>query len=388
VFMASRQKSCAACAAAKRRCHPQLPQCPRCISRGLRCSYKNEPLQIGGSQISSPDKLERAGSSTNSLSGRSELVQLSLSEPHSALPFSWAEQVNPMGFRASDQPLELNEHFISTLIRGTQFTSATIPMEISRVMREIDPWSIDCMVRNITSWPALFVHKLEVPFIHSPTHTLSMPEPLQGTFMACTGYIAKTTENKSLVLHVIEQRVEQLLQQQPWLLSLETHLATLQAVLMLHWIQLWDGDIRQRALAETHIDTINLWAFQLHIRVSVATRQLSASPTWEQWIALESSRRTVIIAFVVHGVYEATKSGICPYISTMEQLQFTVDCGPWIAQDSKDWERHVSNVNLSVTTYDDFSRAWKQRAHSPVDIFNKLLLIPCVWPRYKHLLLT
>lgn len=207
----------------------------------------------------------------------------------------------------------------------------------------------------------------------------------------CASYIAKTSANKSVVLSIVERTVIQLMSQSPALMSLDAHLSSLQAFIILHSIQLWDGDVRLRAQAELHANIIEDWAIQLHMRVMQAEGEWTFShrdPTWAEWIIYESARRTVLMTLLVQGVYETSKLGICTYVPLMADLPFTTSESLWQAKGMGEWQDKVGHEGTGVTTYYGLSCHVKESGGRPLDGFGKLMLTPCLGSEYKEYLCT
>lgn len=171
--MASRQKSCIQCAEAKRRCDPQLPQCGRCIRRGLRCKYRNLPLsgprvaRVPGNDHVQPDRGRVQAFADSCLcTGTGSTSSLHLdTKPTpgllSKLRFDSAETViSPESYRSEIQ------------------RSPGYP-----IIAKLDAWSLDTLIQHIGSWPDTFVHSLETPFLHSYAYDEgSLPLPLEAAF--------------------------------------------------------------------------------------------------------------------------------------------------------------------------------------------------------------
>lgn len=185
---------------------------------------------------------------------------------------------------------------------------------------------------------------------------------------------------------IIEGTVNDLIARNPSSMPVALHLASLQAFLILHSIQLWDGDSKQRALAETHARVIEDWALLLHIRLIGSKDKLSTSKsTWSEWIILESARRTVLITLLAQAAYEVSKYGACTYIPLMADLPFTTNDGPWNAKDMDQWMEEIRDQGTQIATYVDFSTRWKS-VRGNLDSFAKLLLVPCLGVTYRDCL--
>ncbi|KAI1777238.1 hypothetical protein F4818DRAFT_341598 [Hypoxylon cercidicola] len=361
--MTSRQKSCVPCAKSKRRCEPQTPRCPRCARRGFNCYYKNVPVRDLGRTPTGQGEDEISQLSSNDIAHIVESGTVSISN----------EATSPGALAAIAGRLDASPICWQVWMPGLH---PGYPVQTA-----VDRRPLDVLTRNIMSWPVTFVQKLEAPFIHpSLQHAQSLPPPLEGAFSASAIYLSKTADTKDIVLNIIERKVDQLIGLDLSSLSIEGHLASLQAFLILHIIQLWDGDIRQRAQAEMHSYTLESWALVLHMRIAEAAREQDGDLTWHRWITLESARRTTLMTLMAQGTYEMHKYGVCSYVPNLSEMHFTTVDGPWNAHSQKDWKKEVECLKEAGTeNYYHYANSWKtSAAPSAPSAFAKLLLIPCV----------
>ncbi|OTA81642.1 hypothetical protein M434DRAFT_401312 [Hypoxylon sp. CO27-5] len=358
--MASRQKSCVPCAKAKRRCEPQTPKCPRCARRGVNCYYKNQPARdFGGSSEDGPDLIAESGN-TAPISNEnapqdtrarqaSGIIETSL-VGGTPLPTSW--QIRMPGLHPE----------------------CPFIVPVAKLNRR----SIQALTRDVMSWPGKFVRKLQAPFIHSSLVDASaLPQPLEDAFSACATYACKEDTTKAIVMSIIEKKVSQLIAMDLSTISLEEHLAALQAFLILHTIQLWDGDVRQRAQAEMHSYILETWALQLHRRATEVSKKQDVPITWEWWITLESCRRTAIASIMAQGIYEMNKYGVCSYVASLADMPFTTHDGPWNAQNPGEWQERIVHLKATVANYGDYANSWIGSAGTPESEFGQFLLKPC-----------
>ncbi|KAI1206260.1 uncharacterized protein F4807DRAFT_453474 [Annulohypoxylon truncatum] len=370
--MTSLRRSCVPCARAKRRCEPQTPKCPRCLRRGTNCFYKNQPVRSLGERHdplqSQPVAKDRA---PGSLRG-GELLFDGDSSSQGSRTGGLSETIGNF----SDQELSL---LSSRHIRmpGLHPTSPFV-MPVSTLNIQ----SVPILTRTVMSWPGKFLRKLETPFIHSSQRdTPSLPLPLEEAFSACASYASREETTKSIVMNIVERRVAQLIDLDPSDMPIEAHTASLQAFLILHLIQLWDGDVRQRAQAEAHSYILESWALQLHMRATEASKghdsATLAAQTWDWWIKIESARRTAIVTMLAQGIYEMAKYGVCSYVPNLADMPFTSSDDPWNAQNQSDWKKTVEGLEAPVTNYGDYAITWDEATCGPQSEFGKLLLMPC-----------
>lgn len=111
----------------------------------------------------------------------------------------------------------------------------------------------DAALHRFRTWPEKWVKEGKAPFIHPRLYTNDMPRVLQDAYAACAIYSTKTDQNAFVAWTVIESKATELLSsldQESWVpLDL---LAAIQALLILQFIRLFDGDIHQRMCA-THL---------------------------------------------------------------------------------------------------------------------------------------
>ncbi|KAI1411892.1 hypothetical protein F5Y13DRAFT_190892 [Hypoxylon sp. FL1857] len=367
--MASRQKSCVPCAKAKRRCEPQTPKCPRCARRGANCYYKNQPIRVSsGSDGDDSGSVAEFGNASPLSSGHASL------DP----------RARQGGGRRGASPCR------DALSISPQIRMPGLHIECPFIVpaSTLDKRSIQSLTRDVMSWPGKFVRKLDAPFIHSSLlDAPSLPAPLEDAFTACAAYACREETTKDLAMGIIERRVNQLIAMDLSTLSIEAHLAALQALLILHTIQLWDGDIRQRGQAEMHSYVLESWALQLNMRVMEISKKQDSLVTWEWWITLESARRTALVVMMAQGIYEMNKYGVCSYVPSLVDMPFTTHDGIWNAQSPDDWKERIVRLDATVTKYGDYATTWVGSAQNPESEFGRFLLRPC--PSYvdKSLLL-
>ncbi|KAI3390492.1 hypothetical protein diail_9504 [Diaporthe ilicicola] len=131
-------------------------------------------------------------------------------------------------------------------------------------------------IENIKEWLTRWVETGTCPFIHLRTYSHQIPRCVQDAYTALSTYQSMRESNKAIITALLEQRVKQLLVDQPspspgagsgqdaWAaLKPFEHLARVHALLIYQCICLYDGDIRLRHVAETQIPTLNLWLRQL-----------------------------------------------------------------------------------------------------------------------------
>lgn len=350
VDMTIERKACHACARAKRKCERQIPACSRCQSKHTRCDYPSaayyEPL--GGTQA--------------------HHRQVALSEePLAHLFFGPSEDIMPVD--------DLLSGDLGTIIGNPSSIEPNPRPQLSNPLPwylENESWDIDhqpsrtagpfCAVvlgsyiDSIKEWLTRWVETGACPFVHHRTYTHHIPRCVQDAYTALSAYQNMKASNKAIITAVLEQRIKQLLADQPrpapgagsdedaWAaLNPFEHLARVHALLTYQTVCLYDGDIRLRHVAETQIPTLNLWLRQLvssaqHAaahgpetfisslvtppdqqdlmrvemtdqddnveHVTLTTSFLSQEDiAWYAWLFAETIRRTWLVASTVQTVY-------------------------------------------------------------------------------------
>ncbi|KAJ5093204.1 hypothetical protein N7456_009065 [Penicillium angulare] len=357
----SRQKSCVACAEGKRRCNRQSPQCSRCLARGVPCRYMN-----GSSAPRQPEAHSNKQISTIFSSYTNDLFPYAeIAEP--LINFDDAINIDPWLTMGPSSSSPLSDQGLS-------------PMHTYPELVVLDKWSTHQILQVVKGLPQLFFKHNKTPFIHPRLYDSYLPLAIQDAFTVTASYCTKSSETEDMVFRILESKTNFLLCQDYQSESLESLLAAVQALMIFHTIQLFDGNIRQRSIAERNLDTVRLMTFQLHVR---ATDELKPASTWREWVFAESIRRTVIMSFIIEGVFSVLKSGVCPNVPFLSLLPFTAGSELWEDTTDATWVAGSEQVVL----YGDFSIAWEKGLVSKeLNAFEKLLLTPCLGEKYQDAL--
>lgn len=120
-------------------------------------------------------------------------------------------------------------------------------------------------IDEFKSWLAKWVDTGTCPFIHCRIYAHQIPRCVQDAYTTLSTYQNRTPENSSIITGLVEERMKQLLNDQPASTDMTPfqHLARVHALTVYQTIGLYDGDIRLRHVAETQIPTLNSWLRQL-----------------------------------------------------------------------------------------------------------------------------
>jgi hypothetical protein len=238
-------------------------------------------------------------------------------------------------------------------------------------------------VQQFKSYPAMLLSQGRTPFIHPSLYNEDVPLPyaLEEAYSACALYLSRTDNTTPTILRIIERKNNALVATAgTW--TIAEHLAALQAMCLFQIIRLFDGDIRQRALADEQESLLLDWATKLQSRMqdqssdfdSCQTSGLAPGtsltsngstdrtpnshttnipPSWSSWVFAESVRRTLIVSWMINGVYAVVKQGFCYYSEVVTTLPFTASAQLWRATSAyhfeKAWreKRHFDVINMN-----------------------------------------
>ncbi|PGH13312.1 hypothetical protein AJ79_03728 [Helicocarpus griseus UAMH5409] len=333
----SRRKSCSACVKAKRRCDLRLPQCRRCSARGLRCQYES------GIEAAEQRHYSSAPFAIDELFDFSSLEGLT-ADPHP----------QPNG---SDQHLAapmLDSNLNSALLLPV-FAEVSPQQDVTEPVRmqEIETSDAPLLyIQELRNWLSQWVTKGGNPFIHPKLYYQTIPPEIQDAYTCCSIYSTKNDNNQNIVFRIVEERVASLLnsQQNRLRLSLREHLSRVQCLFIYQIIRLFDGDIRQRALAEQHAPILTTWLHEMwdalansgldiyhddssnstpsplsppmSVVHSELTTNTNTTTLWANYLLTECTRRTWLAARVTAVFYDTMKGkvtncpGVTPFIGS------------------------------------------------------------------------
>lgn len=367
-MLPSRQKSCLACVQSKRKCDKGLPKCQRCLAKKTDCEYHGQY----------PDRLRQT-------TGRNVDENVAFAEPFAeGLSSDWQLHRSPALPSAAILSPRTNDAFFN--FGNDPFNLASIPQDdffssavIEDIVARQNSNGIGQMISDTTSQarvefvakrlavvPKTFSESGQTMFIHRLLFQERSPPALQDALSACALYCLKNTENQLLIFRNLEHRRQQLIANtDPLLASKMNLLEALQALILYQIIRLFDGDIRLRAQAEADEPVLIMWAAQLRLRThqvqpsspAPAEARLLPGSTfrdWQRWLIEESSRRTVITAFMLKGVYEFLKLG---YDTVPDlRMSFTAQAALWNSQSEISWRKAYSErerLEVRVTHWDE-----------------------------------
>lgn len=252
---------------------------------------------------------------------------------------------------------------------------------------------VDFAAKRLVQIPKTFASLGQAMFIHRASFLDSQgptPPALQDALSACALYCLKTPMNKDLVFSNLEHKRQQLLTRTDHLAASQTDLlAALQALVLYQIIGLFDGDVRLRATAEADEHVVMTWATQLRARTPYALdppcstaeqgegeggeeARFRPQIAWRRWLIEESSRRTVITAFLLKGVYHFLKFGfdIAPDL----RLSFVAQAALWHAQSEACWRRACGERELLLVQVPRWDEAMVRAQPADLEELGVLLM--------------
>lgn len=358
----SRQKSCLACIQHKRKCDRGLPKCQRCLTKKTDCEYNSQypsrlrqtPGRTIDGNVAFPEEL----SSDWQLQRRPALPTPAILSPYT----------NDTFFNLSNSPLSLG------IPQNALLSSAVIEDIVAQQdLNDVGQISshtaaqarVEFVAKRLAAIPKTFSEQGQTMFIHRLLFQERNPPALQDALSSCALYCLKNTDNQTLVFRNLEQRRHQLIANTDLLLASKMDLVeALQALILYQIIRLFDGDIRLRAQAEADEPVLMMWAEHLRLCTcqvrsppdpAEAQFLVQSTTDWRRWLIEESSRRTVITAFMLKGVYGFLKLG-CDTPPDDLQMSFTAQAALWNSQLEISWRRAYSErdpLEVQVTYWDE-----------------------------------
>ncbi|OKL61678.1 hypothetical protein UA08_02987 [Talaromyces atroroseus] len=345
--MPFRRRSCDACFSGRRKCDLAYPICGRCKQNKKTCNY-----------VSSPD------TNTNKSDFGGALDHQTPSSTTSLGIDSWL--LEDAAFE-----MDLND---SVLMTGL-LEPKNVPNMLGE-LGELEPVSGHTrswkwVIERLKDYPREFVRRTETPFIHRNTCLNNTgAEVLRGAFGICAACVCMNATNQPMLFEALNAELAKLLQPGTSS-SLREDLAKMQAIVLYQLIRLFHGDIKQRALVEQQQEHIS--ASMLHLLRRANVELSVAQPTWETWIFSESTRRTVMVAFMIYAVYSIFKHEICPELPTLSILPVSTKQEFWTSEIT--YLLHTSQEK--IVKYSEFTSLWLLSPSRMLHSFEKLILVAC-----------
>jgi Fungal Zn(2)-Cys(6) binuclear cluster domain len=369
--------SCLACVKSKRRCDIGLPRCKRCATKGLACDYAgNTRSALTGTSVRNQDQTDASRTGHEGLADTSHDILNSILTPAIEMgqdATCFVEPTWPASTSSAQVDHTLN---LSTFPSEEQWLSNSNDIAIDGyvdsslpIFEPGDDYITTGAIyeertrfasRQFRMYPEIFYTRGQNPFIHKHSYTEHLPPVISDALSACALYSGKNTENELFVFGDISRKAKDLAEMQRPFLSPVDLLASTQALLLYQIMRLFDGDIRQRADAESHETILISWTEQLLARVvqgpltmdpGALSQDSISKSSWNDWIFEESCRRTILTSFMLQGTYSFLKFGYDNVTGKVNRLCFTAQAALWNARSEYHWretskEKHHFKVTI------------------------------------------
>lgn len=259
-----------------------------------------------------------------------------------------------------------------------QFDDLIVPSLIPSKNIYLNKEKLDFCVQYFKNYLTDFVKHGQTPFINQHLYNDNLPPCLQDAYCVCASYLSKNLANERLIFGILSCKLSELVSTRQYC-SFEDELASVQALIIYQFIRLFDGDIRQRGIAEAQFQVLDAWATRLRQRGEFETPLSNQSSPYRNWLLIESVRRTVLMSVFLQGIYRAIKEGFCNHVPAMQGLPLTVKGELWDTKSESDWMQATRGSQPDVLTYHEFVVMWDGGSvGGDIEGFQKMLLVACI----------
>ncbi|PNP38231.1 hypothetical protein TGAMA5MH_09802 [Trichoderma gamsii] len=256
-----------------------------------------------------------------------------------------------------------------------------IPADVCQVH---DPRSkIGFIVKAISDMYRDFAQRREAPFLHPRLWSSQLPKTILTAFSAATAYSSQTPQTKGWTLKVLLDAVREVHRDGERATTHADRLARVQALLLLNSMRIFDGDLGMRAAAEREMSVFLAWVKDLIAVKNELEEGLPASAhmmrdkppkSWDSWIMVECTRRTIMISFAIMCLVFVLKSEEAPPEFWEDGHSFTASRHLWEATSSVDFFRAWREKPQYCVTDMSFKEFWMYARPDDMDEFTRLML--------------
>lgn len=229
------------------------------------------------------------------------------------------------------------------------------------------------LAAHLKAFPITFSREARTIFIHSTLYSRWLPKHIKNAYAICRAYSLSLENGTDFYFGALHQKLDELIKEYPTIVSFSDLLASLQALLLYLLISIFHKDPRQRRFAETHIATLNQWTRRVWEQApNEISQRLSA---WEAWAYAESVRRSIIISYMVRGVYQIAKFGFHSHSMFVETLPFDRHTWLWDAASAKAWSSLPRDPLQPIISYREYVTDFANERIKPTSLFELLLLV-------------
>ncbi|CAH0036828.1 unnamed protein product [Clonostachys rhizophaga] len=363
-----RQKACMACADSKRRCDKQLPECQRCLDKGVSCVYpqsKRRPFthdRRNDLRVDYEPMLEQydqilydpdfGGLSTAIAAGNDNQFSDLIPTLAPILPSPESNLVEQAIIAANDDISSIQTPWFLQdetwqMQHCDERAACVTYIELEPLIRAVEGMLVDWIKDGYNS------------FIHRRLYRLGMPTYLQDAFTTLATYISRAPAVKDLIIQIAMDRLSTFVNQRPSIVgqgakSLQAHLARVQTLFIYEFILLFDGSVGARASGQRQLPILRQWVTLMQEAVrsyrgengllgqgssNVAENEFdreynASTELWHQWVLTESIRRTQVIVNTICNIYEIMVLGSAECTGG---IMFTARHGLWEAESAFQW---------------------------------------------------
>ncbi|KAH8166699.1 hypothetical protein CIB48_g1555 [Xylaria polymorpha] len=295
------QRSCQACASAKRQCDLAVPQCRRCSSRRVTCKYINQPGAAG---------LNTRIANHQARDGEFEALGRELCSSHSAAR-PRLQIYNPLRLE---------------------------------VIRTFDPTTVQGQISILQSFLLKYAQCGSNAFIHPCLYKSQSPSPLLDVSSILGSVSGSEAEHLDVsVSQLLKLKVHHFLHLGTRAGSYTELVSCVQAIVLLHISRLSCEDPED----DPERDNRAIWALTHRLWVRAPTQLSSSLSPWRAWVFAESVRRTLLVCNILLGVYGVMRRGYAVRHLCIETLPFDVRTQLWEADTEESWREAASYNNCA-----------------------------------------
>ncbi|KAL4813739.1 hypothetical protein BDW67DRAFT_192661 [Aspergillus spinulosporus] len=318
------RRVCQACARGKRRCDQRWPQCGRCLARGISCEYANVPL-TGDDAVTTATTAAAA-----TAAAAAPLITPTIHYP-----------------LAMEIPKRYEQSIIALLVEGV----SSIPLE--------------------------FTQNMKTHFIHSELWPRGSgvgvlpPAPIRDMYAVCQLY--QRLHNTTTFQTLLRQKTAYLYRQFLRAASFEEALASAQALLLGQCMLVATDGPEAPYLEATSTMLLSLGQ---RLYQQAPTQLPSTLSPRRAWLFAESVRRTIIIAFVLRGVYSLKKRNYSARTPFIDSLPFDMRTELWDAS-ANSWTDTAGDPADSIVSLHQYSGMLESGLVHGISLFGGLILAAC-----------
>ncbi|KAH8174034.1 fungal zn(2)-Cys(6) binuclear cluster domain-containing protein [Sarocladium implicatum] len=324
-------------------------------------------------------------------------------------PFNTSANANPT---ALDSPTQNNINSFTNGINPGGLEAATLagkieprPLEIvpaARPIRDLSMLNERCetetfdplevhdarsrpghILQFYTNIHITFSQTRALPFLHCRLYTSNLPKSLMTAFCVASAYRNRTPETKGWTVKLIQDATREVYAEGENAATPVARLARMHALVIMNSLRMLDGDIGLRATAEKEFGVFVQWTTDLialrdELEKGMSKSQLTdrAQPpkSWESWLLLESTRRTIIAAISFICLISILK-GETPECELWGQhIHFTASRHLWDAQTSVEFYRAWREKPRFLIEQMQYREFWQYASPDDLDEFTRIML--------------